>query len=66
MEREVIANSGMEHFAEIGLVIFVTVFVMIILRALFMNKDHSEQMGHMPLDGGQQPSESNAEQEVST
>ena len=66
MEREVIANSGMEHFAEIGLVIFVAVFVLIILRALFMNKEHSTQMGQMPLDGGQKPGNTDAEQEVST
>ena len=50
MEREVIENSGMEHFAEIGLVIFVAVFILIILRAIFLDKDHSEKMGQMPLD----------------
>ena len=66
MEREVIENSGMEHFAEIGLVIFVVVFILIILRALFMNKDHSERMGHMPLEDGRQSTATAGEQEAKT
>lgn len=53
MEREVIEHSGMEYFAEIGLVIFVVVFVLILLRVVLMKKEHSRQMGEMPLDDGQ-------------
>ena len=54
MEREVIDNADLAHFAEIGLVIFVIVFVLIILRVVFMKKDYSDKMKNMPLDEGQQ------------
>lgn len=52
MEREVIDNADLAHFAEIGLVIFVAVFVLIIVRVVFMKNDYSEKMKNIPLNDG--------------
>ncbi len=52
MEREVVDNADLAHFAEIGLVIFVIVFVLILVRVVFMKKDYSEEMKQKPLDDG--------------
>ena len=53
MHRDVISNADLSQFAEYGLVIFVTVFILIILRALFMKKERVEHMEKLPLDDGQ-------------
>lgn len=56
MERDVIADAGLTAFAEIGLIIFVVVFIMIIARALFMKKERVETMEVLPLEDGQMES----------
>ncbi len=53
MERDVIADAGFTQFAEIGLIIFVVVFILIIARALFMKKERAEEMEVLPLEDGQ-------------
>ena len=55
MERDVISDANLEVFAEWGLIIFVVVFILIIIRAIFMKKDRVEHMEQLPLDDGQQP-----------
>ncbi len=52
MRKEVIENAGLTAFAEIGLIIFVAVFLLIFLRAVFMKKDSVEHMGNLPLEDG--------------
>lgn len=64
MEKEVIDNADMAVFAEIGLVLFVVAFVLIIVRIVFMDDDHSEEMGHKPLDDGEQTDQPNDRREV--
>ena len=53
MERDVIADAGATGFAELGLIIFVIVFVLIIVRAFFMKDDRVEHMEQLPLEDGQ-------------
>ena len=66
MERDVISDANLEVFAEWGLIIFVVVFILIIIRAVFMKKDRVEHMEKLPLDDGQQPTTDEApkDQEV--
>ncbi len=64
MGRDVIADSGMVGFAEVGLIIFISVFILIIIRAVFMNKDHAEHMEKLPLDDGQQSESTHTEREA--
>ncbi|TVR04497.1 MAG: hypothetical protein EA398_01965 [Deltaproteobacteria bacterium] len=52
MRRDVIAHSGLEAFAEVGIIIFFAVFLAILARAVFMTKDEAETMLHMPLEDG--------------
>ena len=64
MERDVISAAEMTGFAEVGLVIFVAVFIMIIARAAFMKKDRVEHMETLPLDDGQHHGTSQTEREA--
>lgn len=54
MHKDVVSNADMTIFAEIGIGIFVVVFLMIIARALFMKSDRVEHMENLPLEDGQQ------------
>ncbi|MBH24641.1 MAG: CcoQ/FixQ family Cbb3-type cytochrome c oxidase assembly chaperone [Myxococcales bacterium] len=53
MMREVMQNSGLELFAEIGLIIFFVAFVAIIIRAFTMRQDEEAHAANLPLDEGQ-------------
>ena len=64
MERDVISDAGLTGFAEIGLIIFVVVFLMIIARAFFMKKDRVEHMEKLPLEDGQEDSHPVRNQEI--
>ncbi|MEL6181975.1 MAG: cbb3-type cytochrome c oxidase subunit 3 [Myxococcota bacterium] len=53
MMREVMQNSGLELFAEIGLIIFFVVFVATVIRAFTMQREEVEHAERLPLDEGQ-------------
>lgn len=50
MRREVMANAGLEAFAEVGILVFFLVFLAILARAAFMRRDEVNTMLHLPLD----------------
>ena len=54
MHRDVISYADLTQYAEIGLIIFVAVFIMIILRAFFMKAERVEHMENLPLEDGQE------------
>lgn len=55
MHKDVIANADMAIFAEIGLIIFLAAFLLIIARAIFMRKDRAQHLANLPLEDGQPP-----------
>lgn len=52
MRREIMEASGMEAFAEIGLILFLIAFILIVLRAVFAKKDEIHHAEHLPLEDG--------------
>lgn len=51
MFKEIMQNSGLAGFAEVGLVIFLVTFVLIVVRAFFgMSQDEERNVSHLPLD----------------
>ena len=50
MRKDVMEHAGLEIFAEIGLIIFVLVFIAIFLRAAFMGRDNVEYLSNLPLE----------------
>ncbi len=64
MHRDVISYADLTQYAEIGLIIFVAVFIMILLRAFFMKKERVEHMENLPLEDGQntEPTVSNRDE----
>ena len=47
-------SAGLAGFAEIGIIIFMVSFAMILLNAFFGMSDRDEDEAlHMPLDGGE-------------
>lgn len=64
MRKEIVENAGMTSFAEIGLIIFVIVFLAIFLRAILMNKDDVKHLENLPLEDGQDQQLSPREEEV--
>jgi hypothetical protein len=47
-------SAGLEWFAELGIIIFMSVFILIGLRLVFMKKDEAEDMGRIPLDDAEE------------
>ncbi|MBA2664734.1 MAG: hypothetical protein H0U74_20775 [Bradymonadaceae bacterium] len=52
MRKDIMEHAGLAIYAEIALIIFVAVFVMIILRAILMRREHSQFLSRMPLEDG--------------
>lgn len=50
MRKDVMEHAGLEIFAEIGLIIFVLVFIAIFLRAAFMRRESVEYLSSLPLE----------------
>lgn len=55
MHKDTLSAADMSIFAEIGLIIFVAVFVLIIIRALLMKKQEAEHLSALPLSDDSQP-----------
>ena len=52
MKREVMEAAGLAIFAEIGIIIFMVVFLALVLRVVFMSKHDADEMGRIPLEDG--------------
>lgn len=50
MRKDVMEHAGLEIFAEIGLIIFVLVFIAIFLRAAFMRRESIDYLSNLPLE----------------
>ena len=50
MLRDVVENAGLEGFAEIGLILFLIAFVLVIARIVLIDKDEAAEHSRMPLD----------------
>lgn len=57
MKREIMESAGLTSYAEIGLIIFVTVFIIIIVRVFFMKKKEATEIADIPLEDDISPSE---------
>jgi hypothetical protein len=49
MIRDVVQNAGLEGFAELGLVMFVTAFLLVLTRVYFMTPQEAEEQASIPL-----------------
>ena len=45
-------TAGLEWFAEVGIIIFMSVFLLVFLRLALMKKETAENLGRIPLDDG--------------
>lgn len=63
MRKEVVEFGGMTYFAEISLIIFVSVFVLFLLRVFFLKKKEVKEMESLPLEDGTEKFESFQDQE---
>lgn len=52
MRREIMEAAGLEAFAEVGLVLFLIAFALIVLRALFAHKEELHHAQNLPLEDG--------------
>lgn len=52
MRREVVENANLSIFAEVGIVIFVIAFILVLIRVFFMKKSKEDELGRIPLDDG--------------
>ena len=43
--------EGIETYPTIALIIFFSIFLGVVLYAVFMDKKHEYNMGHLPFDG---------------
>lgn len=52
MNRDVMQAAGLEVYAEIGIVIFVVAFALVLARVYLMKKSEANACGNIPLDDG--------------
>ena len=52
MLRDVIAGSGLQLFAEVGLIIFLTTFAVMAARVLTRRRGHYDELAALPLQDG--------------
>lgn len=51
MFKEIVQNSGLVGFAELGLVIFLVTFALVVIRALFgLSPAQTHELSHLPLE----------------
>jgi len=47
---DVVSGSGLSHYAEVALVIFFGVFLVVGIRAVFSNRSAMDRAAHLPLE----------------
>ena len=57
---DVVSGSGLSHYAEIALVIFFAVFMVVGIRALLTNRAALDRAAHLPLDDDRATTDSTA------
>lgn len=57
MRRDVMEQAGLAGFAEVGLIIFVIVFIAIFLRAMLMRREQVQACAHLPFEGDEEANE---------
>jgi hypothetical protein len=55
MFKDVLNHANLSIFAEVGLVIFTVVFVVIVLRAVMAKRADVKRWSELPLDDSQPP-----------
>jgi hypothetical protein len=50
MLSDAVQGAGLEGFAEIGLVLFVIAFVLMVIRVALLSSDEADRRAEMPLD----------------
>lgn len=48
-KTDILSGADLDFYAQIGLVIFVLVFTLVVLRLVFMKKSEAERMNSLPL-----------------
>ena len=49
MLRDVMQSSGLSAFAEVGLLIFLVTFILVVLRVVSRRKGHYDAVARLPL-----------------
>ena len=62
MKREVMEHAGLTAFAEIGIVLFLVAFFLILVRVFIMRKDQADEMANIPLEDGSLEHRSHADE----
>lgn len=58
MKRVVMESAGLAGFAEVGLILFLIGFALVVIRVALMKRDEVEHLEALPLDEvGGQPAE---------
>jgi hypothetical protein len=52
MNRDVMQSAGLEIYAEIGIILFVFAFVLVLARVVFMKNSEAQECGNIPLEDG--------------
>lgn len=52
MNRDVMQGAGLEIYAELGIIIFLFAFSLVLLRVAFMKKTEVDECGNLPLTDG--------------
>lgn len=55
MKRSVIEAAGFSVFAEVGIVIFMVVFFLVVLKGFLMPKEHRDLLSALPLSDSPAP-----------
>lgn len=50
MLQDVVENAGLEGFAEIGLILFLIAFVLVVIRIWLVDGDEAEEHANIPFD----------------
>lgn len=53
MKREVMEGADLTIFPEIGIIIFMVVFMAVVIRVVFMSAADAEAQGRIPLEDGE-------------
>ena len=47
---DIVSSIGLTSFAEVGLIIFLIVYVAVTIRALWMKRSETDEIARLPLD----------------
>ena len=50
MKRETMEHAGLAIYAELGVILFVFAFILVIARVYFMRSSEAEEQGRLPFE----------------